>query len=641
MRAIRKDSAYRSDLAMPVHTSILKTLVLVLALLPGLPAAASGAEGSAPPLSFPAADSLSNLATGLRSAYETALQQRQAGDPASALRTIESALSALQSATVDPGTPAQTELAELEARFSALYDATRQDLPNVRTEPGNEADESVLNAAAIDALGAIEPQDHELVTRWLDFFMGAGRSTFERWLKRSGRYMDLFRAVLQREGLPPDLVNLVFVESGFNLNARSVSAAVGPWQFLKSTGKFFGLTVDQWVDERKDPEKATVAAARYLKHLYGIFGDWPLALASYNAGEGTVLRAIKAQGTTNYWDLKLPRQTEDYVPQFMAALTIARDPARYGFDSVELDDPMAFDEVALKGPVDLRTVARLADCSYEELKTLNPAVLHTAARGSGGITMLRVPPGKGEALMQRLQGGEPLPTLNLTLKHAVRKRETLQSIARQYSVNAQDLARINGIGRKRPLRRGMLLTVPASMHAPSPEVIDPATDPRASTAYVPPRNHGRPATLEGYSTTEGRTAIIVERGETLASIAVRYGVSTQDLMRWNRLKSARVTHGMRLKVRTPEAIAADSARNDSTQIAGLKAPKPRASKSHTESADQPRHAPGRARVSHTVRSGETLSGIARQHGISTAALRKANDLGTSRIRAGQRLKLPV
>ena len=192
----------------------------------------------------------------------------------------------------------------------------------------------------------------------MDFFMGAGRSTFERWLKRSGRYMDLFRSVLQREGLPPDLVHLVFVESGFNLNARSVSAAVGPWQFLRSTGKFFGLTVDQWVDERKDPEKATVAAARYLKHLYGIFGDWPLALASYNAGEGTVLRAIKAQGTTNYWDLKLPRQTEDYVPQFMAALTIARDPARYGFDSVELDDPMAFDEVALKGPVDLRAVAR-------------------------------------------------------------------------------------------------------------------------------------------------------------------------------------------------------------------------------------------------------------------------------------------
>jgi membrane-bound lytic murein transglycosylase D len=625
---------------MPVCASILKTLAL--ALLLGLPGSASGGDGVGQPLSSPAADSLPSPAAGLQSAYETALQQRQAGDPASALRSIESALSALQTArAADPGSTAQADLADLQTRLSALYDATQQDLPNVRVEPGNEADDGVLNAAAIDALGAIVPQDHELVTRWLDFFMGAGRSTFERWLKRSGRYMDLFRAVLQREGLPPDLVNLVFVESGFNLNARSVSAAVGPWQFLKSTGKFFGLTVDQWVDERKDPEKATVAAARYLKHLYGIFGDWPLALASYNAGEGTVLRAIKAQGTTNYWDLKLPRQTEDYVPQFMAALTIARDPARYGFDSVELDDPMAFDEVALKGPVDLRAVARLADCSYEELKTLNPAVLRTAARGSGGIAMLRVPPGKGETLMQRLQSGERLPTLNLTLKHTVRKRETLQSIARQYSVNAQDLARINGIGKRRPLRRGMLLTVPASMHAPAPEVIDPATDPRASTAYVPPRDHGRPATLEGYSTTEGRTAIVVEKGETLSSIAERYGVSTQDLMRWNRLKSSRVRHGMRLKIRTPEAIAADSARNDSTQIAGLKAPKPRASKSHAAASGSHRLSPSRSRVSHTVRNGETLSGIARQHGISVADLRRANGLGSTQIHAGQRLRLPV
>ena len=157
---------------------------------------------------------------------------------------------------------------------------------------------------------AIEPQINADVTKWVQFFTGAGRSTFERWLKRSGRYAQLFRQVLQKEGKPPDLVHLVFVESGFNVHARSVSAAVGPWQFLRSTGRLFGLTVNQWVDERKDPEKSTVAAARYLKHLYSIFGDWPLALASYNAGEGTVLRAIKKQGTTNYWDLRLPRQTE-------------------------------------------------------------------------------------------------------------------------------------------------------------------------------------------------------------------------------------------------------------------------------------------------------------------------------------------
>ena len=175
--------------------------------------------------------------------------------------------------------------------------------------------------------------------------------------------MTLFRDVLKKEGLPPDLVHLVFVESGFNVHARSVSAAVGPWQFLRSTGRLFGLTVNQWVDERKDPEKSTVAAARYLKHLYSIFGDWPLALASYNAGEGTVLRAIKRQGTTNYWDLRLPRQTEDYVPQFMAVLAISRDPEKYGFDFQYRSRP-AWDTY--------RSLLDFAETVRRDLKDLRP-----------------------------------------------------------------------------------------------------------------------------------------------------------------------------------------------------------------------------------------------------------------------------
>lgn len=602
----------------------------VLAAWPGL----GHAQSPGPSLSAVAADSARGPVASARQAHEAALRLRQAGDPAAALRTIEHALAKLP--TTLPGSPspaARAELADLQRRLSDLYDATQQDLRNVRVEPGNEADDGVLNAQAIDVLADVEPQDHQLVTKWMDFFMGAGRSTFERWLKRSGRYMEMFRSVLQREGLPPDLVHLVFVESGFNVNARSVSAAVGPWQFLRSTGKVFGLTVDQWVDERKDPEKATVAAARYLKHLYSIFGDWPLAIASYNAGEGTVLRAIKAQGTTNYWDLKLPRQTEDYVPQFMAAMTIARDPARYGFSAVELDDPMEFDEVAIRGSVDLRALARLADCSFDELKTLNPAVLHTAARGAGGITTLRVPPGKGELLMRRLQGGEQLPAVNLTLKHKVRKGETLASIGRQYSIGAKELARMNGIGRKRPLRRGMVLTVPSSVRAAAaPEVIDPQSDPRASTAYVPSRKLGLPATLDGHSTTEGRTVITVQRGETLASIAERHGVSTQDLVRWNRLKSPRVSRGMRLKVRTEEAVAAATPA-DSAQIATLRAPRPT---KHGSVAKRSSGRPG-----HTVRAGETLGGIARQHGVTVAALKRANGMSGTVIRKGQRLRLPT
>jgi membrane-bound lytic murein transglycosylase D len=171
-----------------------------------------------------------------------------------------------------------------------------------------------------------------------------------------------------------------------------------------------------------------VAAARYLKHLYAIFGDWPLALASYNAGEGTVLRAIKRQGTTNYWDLRLPRQTEDYVPQFMAVLAIAHEPEKYGFASLDLEPPMEFDEVALKGAVDLRAVAQLAGCTYEELKALNPAVLRHAAPGRDGITMLRVPGGKAEIILAACRAA---PRCRRSISHSAPRRrgETLQGIA--------------------------------------------------------------------------------------------------------------------------------------------------------------------------------------------------------------------
>lgn len=499
--------------------------------------------------------------------------------------------------------------------------------------PAEPADSALADRALLEqpAIEDIPLQVNSDVLRWIEFFTGAGRSTFERWLKRSGRYMELFRNVLQKEGMPPDLVHLVFVESGFNVNARSYAAAVGPWQFLRSTSRLFGLNVNQWVDERKDPEKATVAAARYLKHLYSIFGDWPLALASYNAGEGTVLRAIKSQGTTNYWDLRLPQQTEQYVPQFMAALAITRDPVKYGFTDVQFDDPMKFDEVSFKGAVDLRAIAKLADCTVQELKELNPAVRTTRLAGSGGVTTLRVPEGRSEIIQQKLAEGAKLPAVNLTVRHSVRKGETLASIAREYSVSATKLARVNGISRKKPLRRGMMLTIPASMAAPPPAVLEPAEDPRASTAYVPERRIGLPAKIEGNSEPVDRVTHVVKKGETLASIAGKYGVNAEDLRRWNNLKTSSVRARQRLRVRAEDDSALARAAADSANIANLKVKLPAKKKA----------AVGPSRGTHVVRSGETLSTIAKRHGVSVTALKRANGMSTTRIRVGQRLRLPA
>lgn len=609
-------------------------VAILLTLAPaGARAQAPGVRAAAAPDS--AAALIPAPLAAARTAFERAWAQRQSGAYAVAVATADSGLVHLRlTLEGDPDAMLRRELVDLHARLAALRDAAARDgrSATAAVAEGNEPDDKVLNAPATEE---ITPQSNPDVERYIAFFTGAGRSTFERWLKRSGRYMSMFRNVLQQEGLPPDLVHLVFVESGFNVNARSYAAAVGPWQFLSGTARLFGLTVDRWVDERKDPEKSTVAAARYLKHLYSIFGDWPLALASYNAGEGTVLRAIKRQGTTNYWDLRLPKQTEEYVPQFMAVLAISRDPEKYGFDAVALDEPLEFDEVALKGAVDLRALARLADCTYEDLKTLNPAVLRHAAQGREGVTVLRVPPGKGEALAQRLREGASLPAVDLKLTHRVRRGETLAGIGKQYGVSARQLALANGIGRKHPLKRGMTLTIPASMRAPVPEILE-GPDPRASTAYVPPRPRRVPASLEAESNAEGRTTITVHKGETLASIAARHGVTVEDIRRWNHLKTTTVHRGTRLKIRTGDAAIADAevAAADSARIAELRPPVAKASK------------PARAKASasrsvHVVRAGQTLGGIARQHGTTVQALKRANGLRSDKVRVGQRLKLPA
>jgi membrane-bound lytic murein transglycosylase D len=623
-------------------TLLLRRVALGVAVLT-LALRASAGAGTILPLASPllvaAADSVSvpgaSALSDARTAYQAAWDLRGAGDHAAAVRTAETALEGIATAlNGEVDASIRRELVDTQSKLTGLRDAARGDLPTpAREKEGKEetADAQVLNAPAV---GDIEPQLNADVYRYIEYFTGAGRSVFERWLVRSGRYMTLFRDVLKKEGLPPDLVHLVFVESGFNVHARSVSAAVGPWQFLRSTGRLFGLTVNQWVDERKDPEKSTVAAARYLKHLYAIFGDWPLALASYNAGEGTVLRAIKRQGTTNYWDLRLPRQTEDYVPQFMAVLAISREPRKYGFDTVPLDQPMDFDEIALKGSVDLRAIARLADCTYEEMKMLNPAVLRHAAPGRDGVTMLRVPRGKAEVILGKLQEGASLPAVNLTVKHRVRRRETLQRIANQYHVSARQLARANRISRSRPLKLGMMLTIPASLSHPAPAELQ-AGDPRGSTAYVPARNLRTPASLGAESDANGRATHTVRKGETLATIAEKYGVAPEDIRRWNHLKAGKLRRGTRLKIRTGDAAtpSRDTLAADSIRVAALKPPPGRHRRSAVHSG------PSRATV--IVKAGDTLGNIARANGTTVSRLKRANGLATSRIRAGQRLRIPA
>jgi len=361
----------------------------------------------------------------------------------------------------------------------------RERLEEVRDRATRSADDEADVADGTpgrpQTLRPVEPERNERVDVWLAYYTGRGRERFQLWITRSASYMDLLTKNLRAEGVPEELANLVFVESGFNMHAKSVARAVGPWQFIRGTARLFGLEMTPYKDERRDPELATRAAARYLRRLYEIFdGSWPLALAAYNSGEGTVQRAIRRQRTTDFWSLRLPRETKDYVPKFMAAMEIASDPERYGFEIPE-NSPLRYDEVVVDGAVDLREIARVSGIEVEELERLNPVFVRHRTPGDQDGTSLKVPHGMGEQVQLALQttyAPKPLSRTELRTAarehraemrrpirrsrsgmHVVRRGETLSQIGKRYGTSTTRLARLNGLSDASEIRAGQRLRV--------------------------------------------------------------------------------------------------------------------------------------------------------------------------------------
>ncbi|MCZ7584783.1 MAG: lytic transglycosylase domain-containing protein [Deltaproteobacteria bacterium] len=244
------------------------------------------------------------------------------------------------------------------------------------------------------------------VERWLTYYLTSGRGSMTKFLERMGAYEDMIDAVLAEKNLPADIKYLPIIESGFSPYAYSPAAAVGLWQFIPGTGKRFGLTINEWVDERRDPVKSTYAAAAYLETLHGMFGDWSLALASYNCGEDRVSGACRVAGTKNFWELSLPSETTDYVPKFYAAMMIAREPELYGF-YVEPEPPIQVERIRLDGVVGLRAFAELTTVDYEELKALNPELLGAYTPPTAIPYEINVPASRADAVRVALAETAP------------------------------------------------------------------------------------------------------------------------------------------------------------------------------------------------------------------------------------------
>lgn len=247
----------------------------------------------------------------------------------------------------------------------------------------------------------INPQ----VEKWINYFQGRGRPHMERYLARSTRYEALMKKVLRDNGLPDDLFYIALIESGFNSQAFSHAAAVGYWQFIRGTGKRFGLEINKLVDERRDPVLATQAAADYFKGLYSVFGSWYLAMASYNVGENRVKREVANHRTRDFWELvrkkRLPRETMNYVPKYIAAKMIAQEPAKYGFEGIDYLPPIEFDHVTLQKPVNLRLMAEKMNFNYEDLKALNPKFKGEVAPLKGENLIVRIPPDTQQVALDR------------------------------------------------------------------------------------------------------------------------------------------------------------------------------------------------------------------------------------------------
>ena len=383
----------------------------------------------------------------------------------------------LELLTPESGSAAEPEAAPVVQR----PEPTPVIIVQQRPDPEPWADSDPWAEAVVEAHQAAPPPRAHLspyplvmndqVRFFLERFTGERRDVVDLWMNRAGRYLGMIRDVLRRNGLPEDLAFTAMIESGFNPVAVSRAGAKGMWQFMAATARRYGLRVDQWVDERLDPEKATGAAAAYFRDLHGIFGSWTLAQAAYNAGEMKVIRALRTSGSKDFWPLTqtslLKRETKDFVPQIQAAVMIGRDPGRYGFD-VKDPAPVPVERVEVPPATDLRRLSAAAGMATDTLSTLNPALVR-GVTPPGVPWDIKIPHDRREAVMMALapasprtmsaQSGRTTRVAGDPNVHVVRPRETVTSIAKRYGMTTGDVMRMNSLQKQDAIRPGDRLRV--------------------------------------------------------------------------------------------------------------------------------------------------------------------------------------
>lgn len=397
------------------------------------------------------------------------------------------------------------------------------------------------------------------VKKWIDYFLNRGRGFFERYGARAGRYAPILGKILDEHGLPRDLIFLAMAESGFQTKAKSWARAVGPWQFMPYTGKRFGLHIDWYTDERRDPIKATIAASRYLKKLYSEFGSWELAAAAYNAGEGKMRGATKRYKTENFWRISqgryLKSETKNYVPKIMALAIIGKNLKTFGFEDIDFHEPLDFQEVKVGPATDLFKVAESLDVDFEELQRLNPEILRWFTPPQGEYD-LRVPVGKKEVFANCCSKNPELLIATDFMPYRIKGRNsTLRDVARKFKIKDKEvLSWLNGEKETKRLDRGQKVLLPfregqstkANMYADLYE--KPRKVVRLRKAW---KNRIKHALRNGEKIASPQRYYKVRKGDSLWTVSRKTGTSLDTLIvsNYHILKKRRIRAGDELAIK--------------------------------------------------------------------------------------------
>ncbi|MCX6120677.1 MAG: LysM peptidoglycan-binding domain-containing protein [Ignavibacteriales bacterium] len=495
---------------------------------------------------------------------------------------------------------------------------------------------------------------NEYVERATAFFMGRGRHYMERWLYLSGKYFPMMKRVFKEEGTPEELTILSMPESGLRPDARSWARAVGLWQFMKGTGSLYGLRVNWWIDERMDFEKSTRAAARHLKDLYSELGDWNLVLGAYNAGAGRIFRAMRRSGSTDFWDMRknLPRQTRNYIPQYVAVARIVLNPQKHGFIDVQKADSLAFDVVEINDCIDLRILAKCALTTVDTLQELNPELLRWCTPPGVSGYRLRIPYGRKDTFLVSYSQ-IPAEQKKDWAIHTVKRGETVSSIARKYGLATSFLYDVNNIHTSRRLRVGTVLAIPiprdvADSKVPfnySPEVR--GMNFGSVKSYAAKNEVSKTKLRHAKREVErpkGKKKLVyhVKRGDTIGHIAEWYRVRASDIRNWNDIAYGSYIHaGQAIAIWVTETKAKLLTKVDGMEFSEkqslIKGDFTEAARS--EEGNTRTKSSSTEWIQHTVKSGETLEKIARTYEVSISDLKQWNNLRSSRIVAGQSLEI--